>query len=256
MYEALAASGGANIKIVIPPKKTATVDLRATGPWRQRNEAIERIGAVGRRQWRKESGAYRQAQAEKRDVPIQTHYRGSSPSPALRGPPEGSADCRQRHQSGDCTWDAGIGEGGGVRASSPKGQDGLISGHATTPLRVETDLTASRQPLHGQTQYTESLAVPTSLRARRLTVPSYNNHRRTEEWNSRAAKLDLNPLTDLSGVLFSMRVSRGSLRKEFAMSARRAATWWTGAQLSLRKKIAMSTQRCFRRTAITLSEVL
>ena len=64
MYEALAASGGANIKIVIPPKKTATVDLRATGPWRQRNEAIERIGAVGRRQWRKESGAHRQAQAE------------------------------------------------------------------------------------------------------------------------------------------------------------------------------------------------
>ena len=64
MYEALAASGGANIKIVIPPKKTATVDLRATGPWRQRNEAIKRIGAVGRRQWRKESGAHRQAQAE------------------------------------------------------------------------------------------------------------------------------------------------------------------------------------------------
>jgi len=64
MYEALAASGGANIKIVIPPKKTATVDLRVTGPWRQRNDAIERIGEVGRRQWRKESGAHRQAQAE------------------------------------------------------------------------------------------------------------------------------------------------------------------------------------------------
>ena len=64
MYEALAASRGADIRIVIPPKKTATVDLRAVGPWRQRNEAIERIGAVGRRQWRKESGAHRQAQAE------------------------------------------------------------------------------------------------------------------------------------------------------------------------------------------------
>ena len=64
MYDALAASGGANIKIVIPPKKTATVDWRATGPWCQRNEAIERIGAVGRRQWRKESGAHRQARAE------------------------------------------------------------------------------------------------------------------------------------------------------------------------------------------------
>ena len=64
MYEALAASAGTNIKIVIPPKKSATVDWRATGPWCQRNEAIERIGEVGRRQWRNESGAHRQAQAE------------------------------------------------------------------------------------------------------------------------------------------------------------------------------------------------
>ena len=64
MYEALAASGGANIKVVIPPKKTATVDSLATGLWCQRNEAIERIGEVGRRQWRKESGAHRQARAE------------------------------------------------------------------------------------------------------------------------------------------------------------------------------------------------
>jgi hypothetical protein len=64
MYEALAAAGAADIRIVIPPKKTATVDSRATGPWRQRNDAIERIGAVGRRQWRKESGAHQQARAE------------------------------------------------------------------------------------------------------------------------------------------------------------------------------------------------
>ena len=64
MYEALAAAGASDIRIVIPPKKTATVDSRAARPWCQRNEAIERIGAVGRRQWRKESGAHRQAQAE------------------------------------------------------------------------------------------------------------------------------------------------------------------------------------------------
>ena len=64
MYEALSASAGTNIKIVIPPKKSTTVDGRATGPWSQRNEAIERIGEVGRRQWRNESGAHRQAQAE------------------------------------------------------------------------------------------------------------------------------------------------------------------------------------------------
>ena len=63
-YEALAAEGAASIKIVIPPKKTATVDLRAKGVWCQRNDAIERIGQVGRRQWRKESGAHQQARAE------------------------------------------------------------------------------------------------------------------------------------------------------------------------------------------------
>ncbi len=64
LYEALSAAGAGNIKIVIPPKKTATVDSRATGPWCQRNDAIESIGAVGRRQWRKESGAHQQARAE------------------------------------------------------------------------------------------------------------------------------------------------------------------------------------------------
>ena len=64
MYDALATSGATDISIVIPPKKTATVDSRAVGLWCQRNEAIERIGAVGRRQWWKESGAHRQARAE------------------------------------------------------------------------------------------------------------------------------------------------------------------------------------------------
>ena len=64
MYEALAAAGASDIRIVIPPKKTAIVDSRAKGPWCQRNDAIERIGKVGRRQWRKESGAHQQARAE------------------------------------------------------------------------------------------------------------------------------------------------------------------------------------------------
>ena len=64
MYEALAAAGASDIRIVIPPKKTAIVDPRARGPWCQRNEAIERIGKIGRRQWRKESGAHQQAHAE------------------------------------------------------------------------------------------------------------------------------------------------------------------------------------------------
>ena len=64
VYEALAVSGTADIKVVIPPKKTATVDPRAIGPWCQRNDAINRIAEVGRRQWRKESGAHQQARAE------------------------------------------------------------------------------------------------------------------------------------------------------------------------------------------------
>ena len=64
MYEALAAVRAADIQIVIPPMKTAAVDSSASGVWCQRNEAIERIGAVGRRQWRKESGAHQQARAE------------------------------------------------------------------------------------------------------------------------------------------------------------------------------------------------
>ena len=64
MYKSLTASGTTDVRIVIPPKKTATVDPRSTGPWRQRNDAIDRIAKVGRRQWRKESGAHQQARAE------------------------------------------------------------------------------------------------------------------------------------------------------------------------------------------------
>ncbi|MFH2009259.1 MAG: hypothetical protein ABI333_21900 [bacterium] len=64
IYEALTASGAANVRIVIPPKRTAAADPRATGPLDQRNDAIERIAEVGRRQWRKESGAHQQARAE------------------------------------------------------------------------------------------------------------------------------------------------------------------------------------------------
>jgi hypothetical protein len=64
MYHALAATGASDIRIVIPPKKTAIMDSRVKGPWCQRNDAIERIGKVGRRQWRKESGAHQQARAE------------------------------------------------------------------------------------------------------------------------------------------------------------------------------------------------
>jgi hypothetical protein len=64
IYEALAASGAAEPNIVIPPKRTARIDLRSAELWCQRNEAIKRIAKVGRRQWRKESGAHQQARAD------------------------------------------------------------------------------------------------------------------------------------------------------------------------------------------------
>ena len=64
LYEAVSAIGSPALNIVIPPKSTAVVDFRAQGAWRQRNEALERIEQVGRRQWRKESGADGQARAE------------------------------------------------------------------------------------------------------------------------------------------------------------------------------------------------
>jgi hypothetical protein len=64
IYEAFAASGAAEPNIVIPPKRTARIDLRSAELWCQRNEAIKRIAKVGRRQWRKESGAHQQARAE------------------------------------------------------------------------------------------------------------------------------------------------------------------------------------------------
>ncbi len=64
IYEALAANGGLAPTIVIRPKRTAKVEPRAAEPWRQRNRAIARIAQVGRRQWRKEAGAHRQARAD------------------------------------------------------------------------------------------------------------------------------------------------------------------------------------------------
>lgn len=64
IYQALTAATAAEPTVVIPPRKPATVDRRAVGPWRQRNAAIKRTAVVGRRQWRKESGAHQQARAE------------------------------------------------------------------------------------------------------------------------------------------------------------------------------------------------
>ncbi len=65
VYEALAtACGEPDVTIVIPPRKTASASEPPEEILAQRDDAIARIAVVGRRQWRKESGAHRQARAE------------------------------------------------------------------------------------------------------------------------------------------------------------------------------------------------
>ncbi|HJN77731.1 MAG TPA: IS5 family transposase [Myxococcota bacterium] len=64
IYQAVAKAGTPDVTVVVPPSRRAAVDPAAVWPWDQRNAAIERIAEVGRRQWRKESGAHRQARAE------------------------------------------------------------------------------------------------------------------------------------------------------------------------------------------------
>ena len=64
VYEALAPAGGEPCAIVIPPRKTASPSQPAEELLEQRDAAIARIAEVGRRRWRKESGAHRQARAE------------------------------------------------------------------------------------------------------------------------------------------------------------------------------------------------
>ena len=64
IYDALGATGVPDLRIVVPPRRTASSSPTATGTWAQRNAAIERIDLIGRRRWRKESGAHQQAHAE------------------------------------------------------------------------------------------------------------------------------------------------------------------------------------------------
>jgi hypothetical protein len=64
IYEALAADSLPGVVIVIPPRKTASPSKPPEHVLRQRDAAIAEIAEVGRRQWRKESGAHQQARAE------------------------------------------------------------------------------------------------------------------------------------------------------------------------------------------------
>jgi len=64
VYAALATAGLLEIDIAIPPRRTASPFGPAAGTWRQRESAFKRIAEVGRRQWRKDSGAHQQARAD------------------------------------------------------------------------------------------------------------------------------------------------------------------------------------------------
>ena len=65
-YAALGRAGTLDIDILIPPQRKASPSRPAEGTWQQRNEATDRSEQVGRRQWRKESGAHRQARGPPR----------------------------------------------------------------------------------------------------------------------------------------------------------------------------------------------
>ncbi|MFT6822140.1 MAG: hypothetical protein ACJATT_005975 [Myxococcota bacterium] len=64
VYEAVDTAGTPDVRVVIPPSRRAATCPGAMGAWRQRTEAVERISQVGRRAWRKESGAHHQARGE------------------------------------------------------------------------------------------------------------------------------------------------------------------------------------------------
>ncbi len=63
-HSAVLRAGTPDVRIVVPPRKTASTTRSDGGVFEQRDAAIERIADVGRRQWRKESGAHQQARAE------------------------------------------------------------------------------------------------------------------------------------------------------------------------------------------------
>jgi hypothetical protein len=64
IYGALEVAGTSDIDIAIPPRRTASPSASSLGAWRRREEAVHRIGEVGRQQWRKESWADQQARAD------------------------------------------------------------------------------------------------------------------------------------------------------------------------------------------------
>jgi len=64
IYERVGAAGTEDVVMVIPPRRSAVSAGPTDGQWRQREAALERIHAVGRRAWQKESGYRQQARVE------------------------------------------------------------------------------------------------------------------------------------------------------------------------------------------------
>jgi hypothetical protein len=64
IYEALEATSNHAPTVVIPPRRTASTSEPPDPLFDQRDAAIARIEEVGRRPWRTEAGAHRQARAE------------------------------------------------------------------------------------------------------------------------------------------------------------------------------------------------
>lgn len=64
VYAALDEVRADPIDIAIPPRRTASSARPGVGTWRHREAALRRVDEVGRRRWRKESGANQQARAE------------------------------------------------------------------------------------------------------------------------------------------------------------------------------------------------
>ena len=87
-----------------------------SGSLRRRDAAIERIAKVGRRQWRKEAGARRQARV-RTGCTGTSGSSGTPPVEEVRCPEEGGDDRGERDQQADPSRDAGLGGGRDVNAS-------------------------------------------------------------------------------------------------------------------------------------------
>ncbi|MFP8878843.1 MAG: IS5 family transposase [Myxococcota bacterium] len=61
VYESLVERGG---ELVVPPTKNARISKKNTSAARARNEIVEAVRELGRRQWKKQSGYHQQARVE------------------------------------------------------------------------------------------------------------------------------------------------------------------------------------------------